>query len=120
MAQDYRKLKVWEKAMDLADQVYNITEPYPKSEIYGLASQMRRSAVSIPSNIAEGNGRSGDQEFYRFISIAKGSLAELETQIMLSFRRKFINKEDFEKLMSLSDEVGRMLYSLQKTIKAAA
>ncbi len=90
----FRDLEVWKMSMDLAAEVYEITMSYPQSEIYGLVSQMRRAAVSIPSNIAEGQGRKNPKEFCQFLYIAKGSLAELDTQIELSCRLGFLKRND--------------------------
>ena len=84
----FRDLLVWQKAMDLADSVYDVTAVFPKEEVYGMVSQLRRAAVSIPSNIAEGQGRNSTGEFLHFLGIAFGSLCEVETQIELSLRRK--------------------------------
>lgn len=110
---DYRDLVVWQKAMDLAEQIYRLTTKYPREERYGLSSQLRRAAVSIPSNIAEGQGRrSSDEEFVRFLQIAIGSLCELETQIALSRRLAFIGQEQSDQLHTSTEEVGRLLNGL--------
>lgn len=86
MLQSYRGLLVWQKAMDLATMVYHLTEPFPKREVYGLAAQLRRAGVSVPSNIAEGYGRGSRREYLQFLTIAQGSLKELETQVLLAER----------------------------------
>lgn len=97
---DHKDLDVWKKSMDLVELVYDFTKSFPESEKYGLMSQMRRSAVSIPSNIAEGAARKGDKEFIQFLMISLGSLAELETQYLISIRLKFSNtNEKIEKCM---------------------
>ena len=87
---DYKDLIVWQKAIDLATWIYSLTSRFPKEELYGIVSQMRRAAVSIPSNIAEGQSRQHKSEFIQFLSIAKGSLSELETQLIISGRLKYI------------------------------
>ncbi len=84
----YRKLKIWQRAMDITDYIYTLTDNFPKNEQYGLCSQMRRCAVSIPSNIAEGSQRTSHREFAHFILIAKGSLAEFETQLLINCTKK--------------------------------
>src|SRR5262245_33204110 len=110
---DYRQLLVWQKSMDLAEKVYVQTASYPKEERYGLTSQMRRAAASIPSNIAEGQGRrSSDDEFIRFLQISLGSLCELETQLELSLRLKLISNDRVIELRPALDEVGRLLNGL--------
>lgn len=118
MVTHYKELLVWHKAMDLAGLVYGASRTMPKEERYGLISQVRRAAVSIPSNLAEGHARSGTKEFLQFIAIAKGSLAEVETQMMLAERFDYINNESLDDVLSLSDEVNRMLTGLQKSLKA--
>jgi four helix bundle protein len=113
---DYRDLVAWQKAMDLVERIYVATAGFPKEERYGLISQVRRAAVSIPSNIAEGQGRrSSDDELVRFLQIARGSLAELETQMELAVRLNFLEKHQASALRSLSDEVGRLLTGLMKS-----
>ena len=106
----YRDLIVWQKSMDLAKQIYFITKDFPKEEVYGLTSQIRRCAVSIPSNIAEGKGRGGDKEFVRFLQISLGSLYELQTQIELAKEFGFIQNGDT--LFNLSFELEKMINSL--------
>jgi four helix bundle protein len=97
---DHKDLDVWKKSMDLVELVYQLTSYFPSDERFGLTSQMRRAAVSIPSNIAEGSARKGDKELIQFLMIAIGSLSELETQYLLSVRLKFIsNNEEFEKML---------------------
>ena len=110
---DYRQLVAWQKSIDLAEKIYIQTSSYPKEERYSLTSQMRRAAVSIPSNIAEGQGRrSTDEEFVRFLLMALGSLCELETQLELSVRLKFISSDRAGELRPAVDEVGRLLNGL--------
>ena len=113
---DYRQLIVWQKSMDLAELVYRETAFYPAQERYGLTSQMRRAATSIPSNVAEGQGRrSTDDEFVRFLRIALGSLCELETQLELSTRLKLLTVDRARQLRPPMDEVGRLLNGLIKS-----
>src|SRR3989338_4921411 len=112
MAPNYKNLIVWQKSMDLVVAVYELTDKYPSSELYGLTSQSRRCSVSIPSNIAEGRRRSGDNEFYHFLSIAFASGAELETQIEIAKRLPFGKKLDYLKVESLLTEVMKMLNTL--------
>jgi four helix bundle protein len=113
----YKDLVVWRKSMDLVVAVYKLTEGFPKEELYGLTSQVRRCAVSIPSNIAEGRQRKSTKEFSQFVSIAYGSGAELETQIEIAKRLYFANNIDYSKVDVLLDEVMRMLNRLLKTLK---
>ena len=117
MQQSYKELIVWQKSMDLVVKIYEITEKFPDSESRGLVSQMRRSAVSIPSNIAEGKRRSSKKDFSRFLYIAIGSGAELETQIEIVKRISFGKSMDFSIIDSLLDEVMRMLNKLLESLK---
>ena len=112
----YRDLKVWQSAMKLAEEVYRLSGCFPKSEIYGLTSQLQRSAVSIPSNIAEGQGRNSSNEFRRFLRIALGSLAELETQILLVQRFNYITEQESVNVLQITGETGKMLKGLQKSL----
>ncbi len=116
----YKDLIVWQKGMTLAEQVYLITAGYPKSELYSLTDQMRRTAVSIVSNIAEGKGRESIQEYLHFLAISQGSLTELETQILLSIRLRYLSEIDAETPLSLCDEIGRMLNTMRTKLKAAS
>ena len=113
----YRELIVWQKAMHLAKQIYEITRRFPADERYGLVSQMRRSAVSVPSNIAEGQARHTSGEFVQSLSHAEGSLAELETQLLLSVELSFCGKESAQDLLELISEVRRMLMALRKRVE---
>lgn len=113
----FRDLIVWQKSFKLAVLIYRITESFPKSEIYGLTSQIRRAAVAIPSNIAEGQYRGHKPEYIQFLNIAKGSSAELETQLLLAKELKFINDKDFEEALSLLIEVEKMLSKLITRLK---
>jgi len=108
----YKDLIVWQKSMDLVVAVYRLTDNYPSSELYGLVSQMRRCAVSIPSNIAEGRRRNTRKDFKHFLITAYSSGAELETQVTISKRINFHEELDFDRTDSLLDEVMRMLNSM--------
>jgi four helix bundle protein len=108
----YRDLLVWQKAMELAKRVYSVTDAFPKSEIFGLQSQMRRAAVSVPSNIAEGHGRLNDGHFRQFLASARGSLFELQTQMEIGGARKLIELKEGRDLMEASEEIARMLNGL--------
>ncbi|WP_183767289.1 four helix bundle protein [Tunturibacter empetritectus] len=113
----FRDLLVWQKAMFLTKEVYRYTATLPKSEIFGLQSQMRRAAVSIPSNIAEGHGRLSDHLLRVFLAQARGSLYELETQIQLCHDLDFIPPDAVKDLFELCNEVARMINGLLKTLK---
>ena len=108
----YKDLIVWQKAIDLSVEVYRLVKLLPKIEIYGLADQMRRAAVSIPSNIAEGKGRNSAREFVHFLSIARGSQKELETQIYLCTRLEYFTEENALTAFNLCEEVSKMLNAL--------
>ncbi len=116
MIKNFRDLIVWQKSMKLVTQIYLITKNFPKEEQYGLISQMRRSAVSIPSNIAEGYGRNSTNEYLRFLQIAQGSLYELETQLEISLNLQYLLRSDFDNLFEQSREIERMLSSLIRKI----
>ena len=114
---DFRQLKVWEKAHQLALDIYKASAIFPKEELYGLTSQIRRASMSIPTNIAEGCGRNTDPDFARFLQIAMGSASETEYQLILTHDLGFISREKYEKLQNDVEEVKRMLASLLKTIR---
>ena len=115
---DFRKLKVWEKEHHLTLAVYNATTMFPRDELYGLTSQIRRSCASIPANIAEGCGRGGDGEFARFLQIAMGSASEIEYHLLLASDLKFLDGSNYERLATEVTEVKRMLTSLIQKLKA--
>ena len=117
MLRSYRDLLVWQKALDLAVLVYRLSEKFPKSEIYGLTSQVRRASVSVPSNIAEGYGRGSRKEYLQFLSVAQGSLKELETQVILAERLHYANQEEANRLLSVSETVGKMLGGLMRSLR---
>jgi four helix bundle protein len=108
----YHDLIVWQKAIDLVVDCYRLTGRFPRTELYGLMSQLQRAAVSIPSNIAEGAGRGHTREFLRHLGIARGSLFEAETQIIISQRLEYVTDQDTRPLLDLIAEVGRMLHGL--------
>jgi four helix bundle protein len=112
----YRDLLVWQKAMGLVTEVYKITQNFPSSEIYALTTQIRRCAVSIPSNIAEGYGRNSTADYKRFLQIAVGSLFELQTQIEIAFNLNYISRNIFDDFFEKTRELDRMLLSLIKKI----
>jgi four helix bundle protein len=112
----YRDLLAWQKAVVLVESVYKVTAGMPAEERYGLTSQLRRAAVSIPSNIAEGHGRETTREFTRFISIARGSLAELETQLEVVSRLAMLSPERTRPILDACDELGRILRGLRKSL----
>ena len=118
MASDYKNLLVWQKAMDLVCAIYEITQILPDNEKYLLTDQMRRAAISVPSNIAEGQGRDSVNEFYRFLTISHGSLKELETQLLLCERLNYLDKERIDAIMLLIAETGRLLGGLLSKIKS--
>jgi len=115
MIHSFRDLTVWQKSMDLAVRVYRVSEKMPPSEVFGLTSQMRRSAVSIPSNVAEGKAVGG-QRYRRHLKIALGSNAELQTQIELSKRLEILNQAIADELLDQASEIGRMLAGLYKAL----
>ena len=108
----YKDLSVWQKSMDLAVEIFKVVKFLPKEELYGLSDQMRRAVVSVPSNIAEGQQRSSTKDYIRFLHIAKGSLGELETQIMLCERLEYLRKEKTDQLIGQCIEIQRMISGL--------
>ena len=116
MIESYRDLKAWQKAMDLVENVYSFTARLPDDERFGLAAQLRRAAVSIASNIAEGHARASTREFSRYIAVARGSLAEVETQVLIVRRLKMTDQGAAEALLSRCDEQGRVLRGLKKAL----
>ena len=112
----YQDLVLWQKAMDLVELVYKVTKRFPKEETYGLTDQLRRAAVSIPSNIAEGQERKTAGEFKRFLLIAQGSRAEIETQLQIALRLKYLSHEQTAPLMGLLKEIGKMNNALRSKL----
>ena len=113
----YRELQVWQTAMDLAEACYKATKGFPKEEMFGLTSQIRRAASSVPANIAEGQGRKSTKEFLNHLSIARGSLLELETHLLLSHRVGLVPKDQLEALLQMTDKVSRMLSGLRRALE---
>jgi four helix bundle protein len=114
---NFKELQVWQKAMDLVVFVYTLTAYFPKEEKYGLISQIQRCAVSIPSNLAEGSGSVSDKEFQHFISISMGSAFELETQVVLAFRFKYINQEQMAAFEAMLRPVQKMAFGLYNSLE---
>jgi four helix bundle protein len=112
MSNGFRDLVVWQKSMQSAAEVYKLTKDFPREEVYGLTSQIRRSAISIRSNIAEGHGRLNAKEFRQFLGIARGSTYELQTQLELAQSLEFASLDQIESSSKLSQEVGRMIFAL--------
>jgi four helix bundle protein len=115
---NHRDLVVWQKAMDLVTKIYKVTATFPNEERFGLSSQMRRAAVSVPSNIAEGHGRKATAAYLNYLSIAYGSLMELETQIEIALRLNFIDPEKISSLLVQTTEIAKMLNGLKKYLSA--
>lgn len=114
---DFKHLKIWQKGINLVVDIYKTSQNFPSEELYGLTAQIRRSAVSKPSNIAEGSGRNSDKDFSRFLDISLGSSFELETQIIIAHKLSFIYDEKFNELTHDVQEEQKMITGLQKSIK---
>jgi len=108
----YKDFEVWKKSIDIVTKIYKVTNSFPKDEIYSLVSQLRRSAVSIPSNIAEGWGRNKTKEYIQFLRIARGSLLELETQLIISNNLSYLNKQNMDNFLIKIKEINKMLNAL--------
>jgi four helix bundle protein len=115
--QTYRDLIVWKRSIDLVTDVYRCTSKFPKEEVYGLTSQLRRAAVSIPSNIAEGQGRHSAGEFRQFLGQARGSLFEVETQILIAQQLGYLGEQEADCLLQATGEVGRILNGLYASLR---
>jgi four helix bundle protein len=115
---DFRKIQVWEKAHHFTLKIYKLTSSFPKDELYGLTSQMRRAAASIPANVAEGCGRDTQAELARFVHIATGSASELEYHLILAHDLGYIKDEDYPELNSTINEIQRMLHGFEKAIQS--
>jgi four helix bundle protein len=113
----HRDLDVWKKSISLVTSIYRTTKEFPKEEVYGITNQIRRSAVSIPSNIAEGSARQGNKEYTQFLYISLGSLSELETQLIIANNLKYLSEKDFELVMGNLIEIRKMLIGLIKFVK---
>lgn len=117
MKHNFKNLNIWKLSINLAVDVYEETENFPKSEEYGLKSQLRRCAVSVPSNIAEGSSRSSNKDFNRFLEISQGSLFEMQTQLIISNKRQFIKEESFENIENQIIETQKMISGFQKKLQ---
>lgn len=113
----YQELETWQVAMKLVAELYRVTREFPKEEIYGLTNQLRRAAVSVPSNIAEGQGRNSTAEFLRHLSIVRGSLYEVETQLLIARQLNYLNEQDAEKMNTLTTSAGRLLNALARSLQ---
>ena len=115
---DYKELQVWQKAMDLVVEIYKISKLLPKEETYGISDQIRRAAVSIPSNIAEGQSRNSAKEFIQFLSIARSSLAELETQLLICTKVNMLSEDNIAEAQNITTEVGKMIKGLMNKLNS--
>ena len=115
--QSYQDLVVWQKAMDLVEMVYRSTRDWPREERFGLTDQVRRAVVSVPANVAEGQGRTGPKEFLHHLSIAKGSLHEVETLLLIARRLEYTSEATIQELMRQTTEVGRLLLGLIRSLR---
>ncbi|NJN41448.1 MAG: four helix bundle protein [Flammeovirgaceae bacterium] len=115
---NYKELKLWQKSVDLAVKVYSVTDSFPKEEVYGLMSQTKRSAVSIPSNIAEGAGRNTKKDFFNFLGISNASSCELETQLIIANKVKFLSDSMLSELQNEITEIQKMNWALKESLKA--
>jgi len=115
--QSYRDLVVWQKAMDLLTDCYRVTESFPKEQRFGLTSQIQRASVSIPANIAEGHGRQATGDYLHHLSMARGSLCELETHAMIAFRLGYLREADQSRLLEQTSEIGKMLNALMTALR---
>ena len=117
MSKSYQDLVAWQKAMDLVADIYQLTREFPKEEVYGLASQLRRASVSIPSNIAEGQGRHGNGEFKHFLRLSLGSLMEVETQVMIAERLGYLKPDAAKSTLRDAAEIGRVVNGLINSLQ---
>ena len=116
----HEKLEVWSRAVDYVVMIYRTTDGFPKEEKFGLTSQIRRAAVSVPANIAEGAGRESPREFAHFLSNAQGSASELATELLIAHRLRFLSEKDYSQLNSELDNIGRMIFGLSQHVKHKA
>jgi four helix bundle protein len=120
MASSYKDLRIWRESIDLAIKIYQITQSFPRHETYGITSQLRRAAVSISSNIAEGKGRSSDKEFIRFLHTARGSILELQTQLVISRELGYLDSAVATQLLTDTDHLGKGVNALINSLKVRA
>jgi len=116
-ARSYRELLVWQRSMALATQIYEATRSFPREEIYGLTSQLRRAAISVPSNIAEGYGRGSDKSFSLFLTQARGSLYEVETQLEIAANLNYLSSEEAARITQSTQKIARMMNAFLRTIR---
>ena len=116
--QSYKEFTVWQKSMDLAVEVYSLVKKLPKEELYGMSGQIRRAVISIPSNIAEGQGRNSTREFVKFLAIARGSQCEVETQLQLCIRLGYLGEKETKAVLGICEEVSKMLNALIKKLSS--
>ena len=114
---DFRNLKVWQKSMELTAEIYRLVKSLPKEESFALSDQMRRAAVSIPSNIAEGRGRNSDKDFVRFLSISRGSLWELSTQLDICLMMNYLTEQQVQNAKNYIDEISKMMTALSNSLE---
>lgn len=114
---NHKELRIWQKGMEITDLIYKITDKFPKNELFSLTAQMRRAAISIPSNIAEGFSRFGKKEYKRFLSISLRSCTELETQVIIAKNRNYLNKEESESLENIINYECRMILNMMKLLE---
>jgi len=117
MSEKYRDLLVWQRAMELVKEIYRVTKSFPKEEVYGLTAQIRRAAIAVPSNIAEGKGRYSTADVNHFLVQARGSLYELETQVLIATDLKYLSEAESKKLLDSSDEVAKLLNGLIRSLR---
>jgi four helix bundle protein len=115
--QSYQELVAWQKAMDLVESVYRVSQQFPREEVYSLTAQVRRAAISIPSNIAEGQGRNTTRDFLHFLSIARGSIKEVETQLLIAERLQYTTQQTTATLLEQTQQVGRLVSGLSNALK---
>ncbi len=120
MSHSYQDLRVWQKAVDFVTEIYKTTAKFPKHELYGLRNQLERSAVSVPSNIAEGEGRASRRDFHHFLVTARGSLFEIETQLIIANNLGYISKADLKRLLADSRTINAMLCGLMESMADTA
>jgi four helix bundle protein len=113
---NYKQLRVWQIGMELVGRVYRMTGSFPKQEAFGLSSQIQRAAVSIPANVAEGHTRGTTKEFLRYVTMSHGSLAELETMLLVALDLRYVSAKDYDQLAALCDSAGRMLAALRRAL----
>ncbi len=116
-SRSYQDLEVWKLAVDFVKKIYQVTANFPAAEIYGLTNQIRKAAISVPSNIAEGQGRNSSREFRQYLAIALGSLAEIETQLIIAKEINYLSAEELNPLLSILDRIRKMTKGLSNTLK---